>query len=78
MNDVETDIESNVTEQSVVGWQQSSEYKPKTLLGKRLWKLREKIMATGEPLLSWEEVEQEIGRRRGEQVGGENVQYFAG
>ena len=44
--------------------------KPKrrrTPLGRRLAELRERILASGEPLLSsWEEVDRELGDRRGE------------
>jgi excisionase family DNA binding protein len=38
----------------------------KTPLGRRLWKIRSRLVASGEPLLGWEEVEQEIIERRGE------------
>ena len=39
---------------------------PRTPLGIRLMALREKIRETGAPLLSWEEIDQEIFERRGE------------
>jgi hypothetical protein len=35
-------------------------------LGERLAQIREKIVASGEPLLSWEEIEREFAERRGE------------
>jgi len=39
----------------------------RTALGKRLDEIRERIKASGEPLLSsWEEVDRELGERRGE------------
>jgi hypothetical protein len=38
----------------------------RTLLGERLAQIREKIVASGEPLLSWEEIEREVAERRGE------------
>ena len=38
----------------------------KTSLGQRLWEIRSRLVASGEPLLGWEEVEQEITERRGE------------
>ncbi len=38
----------------------------KTSLGRRLWEIRSRLVASGEPLLGWEEVEQEITERRGE------------
>jgi hypothetical protein len=37
----------------------------RTALGKRLDEIRERIKASGEPLLSWEEVDRELGKRRG-------------
>jgi hypothetical protein len=38
----------------------------RTRLGEQLLRIREQIVASGEPLLSWEEVEREIAERRGE------------
>ena len=39
---------------------------PRTALGKRLLQIRERIVASDEPLLSWTEIEHEIAERRGE------------
>jgi hypothetical protein len=44
----------------------SSIFEPKTPLGKRLWAIRKKIVASGEPLLGWDEIEKEVAARRGE------------
>ena len=41
-------------------------YEPRTPLGRRLWEIRAKIVASGEPLLGWEEIEREVAERRGE------------
>ena len=41
------------------------EFYPRTELGRRLWELRKKIVASGEPLLDRDEVEREIAERRG-------------
>lgn len=38
----------------------------RTPLGRRLEEIRERIEASGEPLLSWEEIDREVGERRGE------------
>ena len=38
----------------------------KTPLAKRLWEIRLRIVASGQPLLGWEEIEKEIAERRGE------------
>jgi hypothetical protein len=35
-------------------------------LGKQLSRIRDRIVASGEPLLSWTEIEEEIAERRGE------------
>jgi hypothetical protein len=38
----------------------------RTRLGKQLLQIREQIVASGEPLLSCEEIEREFAERRGE------------
>ena len=40
--------------------------RPRTPLGKQLLRIRERIIASGEPLMSWNEIEEEIAERRGE------------
>jgi hypothetical protein len=40
-------------------------FQPKTPLGRRLWELRKRIVASGEPLLDWDDLEREIAERRG-------------
>jgi len=40
-------------------------YRPKTSFGARLWALRQKTIAMGEPLLTTTELEREIAERRG-------------
>jgi hypothetical protein len=39
---------------------------PKTELASRLWEIRKRIIASGEPLLDWDGVEKEVSQRRGE------------
>jgi hypothetical protein len=41
------------------------EFQPRTPLGRRLWELRQRIVASGEPLLDWDDIEQEVAERRG-------------
>lgn len=48
------------------GKQDDDEYQPKTALGRKLMSIREKIIASREPLLNWEEIEREVAERRGE------------
>ena len=40
-------------------------YAPKTALGEELFAIRERIVAGGAHLLSWEEIENEVAARRG-------------
>ena len=44
----------------------SSAFEPKTLLGRRLWSIRKRIVASGETLLGWDEIEKEVAASRGE------------
>jgi hypothetical protein len=39
---------------------------PKTKLGRRLWSIRQRIVASGQPLLDWEGIESELLGRTGE------------
>jgi hypothetical protein len=41
------------------------ELQPRTPLGSRLWELRKRIVASGEPLLDEGDLEREIAERRG-------------
>ncbi len=43
-----------------------SPYQPNTALGRRLLAICSKIAASGDPLLSWEEIEREVADRIGE------------
>jgi hypothetical protein len=40
-------------------------YMPRTPLGQRLWEIRARLLASGERLLGWEEIEREVSERRG-------------
>ena len=42
-----------------------SEFVPQTPLGKKLWEIRQEIVASGVPLLNEEELAQELAERRG-------------
>jgi hypothetical protein len=41
-----------------------------TSLAKQLWKLRQKIVASGRPLLDWDDIEREITDQRGAPIEG--------
>jgi hypothetical protein len=43
-------------------------YVPKTSLGRRLWELRQQILAEGEPMLDWNDLEREVASRRGHRM----------
>jgi hypothetical protein len=47
-------------------WQSLLAYQPRTPLGQRLWNIRARIIASGERLLTWEEIDHELAERRGE------------
>jgi hypothetical protein len=40
---------------------------PRTPLGKKLLEIRQRIVASGRPLLDWEDIEREIAVQRGRQ-----------
>jgi hypothetical protein len=44
----------------------SSTFVPRTELGLRLLRIRRKILASGQPLLDWNDIEGELRERRGE------------
>lgn len=41
-------------------------YRPKTALARRLWEIRQRIVASGTPLLDWDGVERALSESRGE------------
>jgi hypothetical protein len=45
------------------------EFHPQTPLGRRLWEIRQRIIASGEPLLDWDDLEREVAERRRERPG---------
>jgi len=46
----------------------SDEPRLRTSLGRRLWLLRQQAVKSGEPLLDWDDLSQEIAQRRGEKT----------
>jgi hypothetical protein len=40
---------------------------PRTPLGKKLLEIRQKIVASGRPLLDWEDIDRELAEQRGKQ-----------
>ena len=73
----ETGLEDQVSWAAVVLWQERLKQRPvatrhpRTALGRRLLELRAKIIASGERLLDWDEIEHEVQERRGEAYGSE-------
>jgi hypothetical protein len=58
-------------DEAVARWQRVVAYEPKTELGRRLWEIRKRIIASGEPLLGWDELEKEVAERKGAGERGE-------
>jgi hypothetical protein len=48
------------------GGQSQNSFIPRTELGRRLLRIRRKILASGQPLLHWNNIESELRDRRGE------------
>lgn len=48
-----------------LGGRSSQPNKARTPLGARLMRIREEIVASGESLLSWDDLEREVSERRG-------------
>ena len=40
---------------------------PRTPLGKKLLEIRQRIVASGRPLLDWEDIDRELAEQRGRQ-----------
>jgi hypothetical protein len=57
----ETTPESDSADQMAFALAQQA----RTALGRRLWEIRAGIVASGVPLLSWDEIDQEVAERRG-------------
>ena len=49
-----------------IAWRDVDRFVPRTPLGKKLWNLRQQILASSVPLLTWDEIEAEVRQRRGE------------
>jgi hypothetical protein len=47
----------------------SSTFVPRTRVGGRLWAIRQRIVASGQRLLDWQDLEAELRLRRGEAAG---------
>lgn len=47
--------------------EESDTFQPRTPLGRRLWEIRQRHIAKGGRLLSWDEIDAQLGERRGQQ-----------
>jgi len=45
---------------------EEEEYEPRTELGKRLWEIRKRVVATGRATMTWDDIERELSELRGE------------
>lgn len=64
-------LDSSANKRVEAEWQKYLADQPRTVLGHRLQNIRAKIIASGQTLLSWDEIEHELSERRGE-VGFKN------
>ena len=62
----ETGSGESMAERARAIWKEVVIPMPRTSLGRKLWAIRRKILASGTPLLGWEEIDREIVVRRGE------------
>jgi hypothetical protein len=61
-----TGIEPATSEHAERRGQDLPTYRPRTSLGQRLWSIRARLIASGEPLLTWDDIDRELAERRGE------------
>lgn len=66
-------LDVSSTHLSVIIYATAEVCSPRAELGKRLRALREAAIAEGMPLLTWDEVLEEVKRRRGETVDDEQA-----
>ena len=59
------DIKTAGTLNTATNGEVTQVFTPRTLLGQKLWELRKKHLASGEPLLTLEEIRREVQARRG-------------
>jgi len=63
-DDTVAGLEDIIAMHNAITERETLPYKPKTPLGQRLCKIRERIVASGTPLLEWEDIECEIADSR--------------
>jgi hypothetical protein len=63
---MESQLMAGTKEKDAVGTLDPEPDAARTPLGRRLAELRARIVASGEPLLDWSQLEREIAERRGE------------
>ena len=60
-----TDVKSGEWSGEEVAHALAQAQQARTPLGRRLWEIRARVVASGVPMLSWEEIEREVEERRG-------------
>ncbi len=64
------ELDTRLFEETTERWheipQPTAPKQRRTPLGRRLDEIRERVKASGQPLLSWEDIDQELSERRGE------------
>ena len=62
---MQEDTKTTETPNTATNGEVTQVFTPRTLLGQKLWELRKKHLASGEPLLTLEEVRRDVRARRG-------------
>ncbi|MCK4591204.1 MAG: hypothetical protein KAT86_05575 [Candidatus Latescibacteria bacterium] len=68
-------LDSSASMRVEAEWRKHLADQPRTVLGHRLQNIRAKIIASGQTLLSWDEIEHELSERRGEVRVGDEENY---
>jgi len=58
-------VESAMEKHNKTSDEKAPSFTPRTPLAKRLWELRQEVLASGTPLLNLDEIRQELQARRG-------------
>jgi hypothetical protein len=60
-----TDVKSGERSGEEAAYALAQAQRARTPLGRRLWEIRASIVASGAPLLTWDEIDREVEERRG-------------
>jgi hypothetical protein len=58
-------IRTDFLDKTKMAWQEATEYRPRTAMGRRLMEIRKRIISSGGGIRGWDSVEKEVIARRG-------------